>query len=370
MSGLSHLPDRPAAAAGVVALRGNTVLLVRRGNEPARGQWSFPGGSIHPGETARDAARREALEETGLHLRVLDVVGVYDGIYPGTGGRPGFHYCVANFLAVSTDEAEPLASSDATDVCWAPLEGIESYGITGAMNTTLARALARLRELTPADQSVFRPGVQGLYVITDEALSPGRSHVDITRAAVAGGARVIQLRDKRRNTGELVRLARELLAITRPAGATLIINDRVDVTLASGADGVHLGTSDMSVADARRLLGPLPLLGYSPETAAQARAAARDGADYLGVGDLYGTTTKTDAGAPVGLGHLAELRAASGLPVIGIGGITRERIPAVLSAGAAGVAVISAVIRAPDMEGAVRELRRSFPDDGLRATTR
>lgn len=198
-------------------------------------------------------------------------------------------------------------------------------------------------------------------MITDATLVPGRSHLGITRAAVAGGARIVQLRDKNRDTGELVQIAREMLAVTRPAGAALIVNDRVDVVLASGADGVHLGTSDMAVADARRLLGPLALVGYSPETARQARAAAREGADYLGVGDLYGTATKADAGVPVGLGHLIELREASGLPVIGIGGITRDRISAVLAAGAAGVAMVSAVVRSPDMEAAVRELRQAFP---------
>ena len=361
MTRRSQLPARPVAAAGVVALRRDAVLLVRRGNEPSRGQWSFPGGSIHPGETAREAARREAREETGLDLRVLDVVGIYDGIYPGSDDRPGFHYCVANFLAVPTDETEPRARSDATDACWAPLGDLDAYGITDPVRSTLARALGRHRQLVPADARAC-PRVEGLYVITDEALAPGRSHLDITRAAVVGGARIVQLRDKSRDTGELVRLTRELLAITRPAGASLIVNDRVDVALAAGADGVHLGTSDMAVADARRLLGPLPLVGYSPETAQQARASARDGADYLGVGDLYGTATKPDAGEPVGLGHLTALGAASGLPVVGIGGITRERIPAVLAAGAAGVAVVSAVVRAPDMEAAVRALCRAFPD--------
>src|SRR5947208_16633806 len=110
---------RPVAGAAVIALRGDEVLLVRRGREPRRGDWSLPGGSIEPGETARQAAAREALEETGLRLIVRDVVDVFDALFPAADGRPGFHYCVADFLAEPEDaSAEPCAGDDALDARW------------------------------------------------------------------------------------------------------------------------------------------------------------------------------------------------------------------------------------------------------------
>lgn len=201
-----------------------------------------------------------------------------------------------------------------------------------------------------------RPAIDGLYVVTDDTLVPGRSHEDVAAAAVAGGARVIQLRDKRRETGELIAVARRLKAILRPFGALLIINDRVDVAMASGADGVHLGLSDMSLLDARRLLGPSPLIGFSPKTEEQAAGAAGAGADYLGVGALYETQTKSDAGPAVGLRRVAQFRDLSGLPIVGIGGITPERVPGILAAGAVSVAVVSAVVAAADPQAAARRL--------------
>ena len=354
-------PVRPVAAAAVVALNGNAVLLVRRGKAPSHGRWSFPGGSIEPGETAWEAARREAREETGLELRVLDVVEVYDAIFPSPDGERGFHYVVADYLAVPTDDREPQPLTDVSEARWVPLSEVEAYEITDAMRQVLARAVEQYGRQFPEGQRA-RPRVEGLYVITDATLVPGRTHLDICRAAVSGGARVVQLRDKQRETGALVDLARQMLAVTRPAGAVLIINDRVDVALAAGADGVHLGVDDMAVVDARRVLGPEALIGYSPATTEQARQAAADGADYLGVGDLYGTRSKGDAGTPVGPARVTELRQLTGLPIIGIGGITLERVPEVMAADAAGIAVISAVAAAPDMEAAARQLASLIAD--------
>jgi len=201
-----NLPPPPVAAAGVVALDGNSVLLVRRDKDPAREQWSFPGGSIHPGERTADAARREAEEETGLRLRILDVIGIYDGIYSGSGQQPGFHYCVANFLATAEDGREPRAQSNVSDARWVPLDQTDCYTISDAMRTTLAHAVELHRQLT--DSGARRAvRVEGLYVITGEHREQRRSHLDVTRGAVAGGARLVQLREKHRDTGELVRIA-------------------------------------------------------------------------------------------------------------------------------------------------------------------
>lgn len=346
---------RPVAAVATVVLRAGAVLLVKRGKEPDLGRWAFPGGSIEPGETAREAALREVREETGVRVRVLDLVDVWDSLHPATPDSPGFHYCIAEFLAVPEEATTPRAQSDAQDARWVRLGEVSELGVSAAMKRILSRALELYRARFPEGRW-DRPDVRGLYVVSDDTWVPGRTHVDVAAAAVAGGARVIQLRDKRKGTAELVGLARRLLSVTRPAGALLIVNDRVDVAMAAGADGVHLGVADLPVRDARRLLGPLPLIGFSPETDAQALEAAEAGADYLGVGPLFATSTKGDAGPPVGALRVARLRAHCELPVVGIGGITAERVGDVLAAGATGVAVASAVAAAPNMVAATREL--------------
>ena len=196
-----------------------------------------------------------------------------------------------------------------------------------------------------------------LYVITDARLSRGRTHLDVVRAAIQGGATVVQYREKGATTRLMVEEARGLRELCRGAGIPLIINDRVDVALAVGADGVHLGVDDMPVAIARRLLGPDKLIGHSPETLEQVRTSEADGADYLGVGSVFGTATKPDAGPPIGLSGLERVIAVVSIPVVGIGGITIQNAAQVIQAGAAGVAVISAVVAAEDVEAAARRLR-------------
>ncbi len=195
-----------------------------------------------------------------------------------------------------------------------------------------------------------------LYVITDEALAGGRSHEEQTRAALAGGARVIQLRDKQASSSRLYEAALAMRRLTRAAGAILIVNDRVDIALAADADGVHVGPDDLPVAVARRLL-PGRLVGASAGTVDEAIAAARDGAGYLGVGAVYEARgSKADAGAPVGPERVAAVRAAVSLPLVGIGGIQATNAAAVIAAGADGVAVISGIVAAADMTAAARAL--------------
>ncbi len=195
-----------------------------------------------------------------------------------------------------------------------------------------------------------------LYVVTEDA-GPGRSHLDVVRAAVAGGATAVQLRAKDLPDSELAALAREAAALCRRAGVLFLVNDRVEVARLAGADGVHLGQDDAPPAAARALLGREAVVGVSCATAAEARAAAAAGADYLGVGSIYATATKPDAGEPIGLAGLRRVRAAVALPLVAIGGITPANAAAVVRAGADGVAVVGAVTRAPDMEAAVRTLR-------------
>jgi len=196
-----------------------------------------------------------------------------------------------------------------------------------------------------------------LHVLTDEQLSRGRTTVDVVRAALAGGATVIQLRDKTASTRRLLELGRVLRALTREAGATFIVNDRADVALAVDADGVHVGQDDLPAREARRIVGANRVLGVSASSVAEALQAERDGADYIGAGTVFATVSKPDAGAPIGLEGLAQIARAVAIPVVAIGGVNAANAAECVAAGAAGVAVISAVVSADDVAAAARELR-------------
>jgi thiamine-phosphate pyrophosphorylase len=198
-----------------------------------------------------------------------------------------------------------------------------------------------------------RDPAHALCVITDEVVS-GRSHEALGEAALRGGARFLQLRDKRGDLRRLLEAARTLLAACREAGAHLVINDRLDLALAAGADGVHLGQEDLPAALARPLLGGSRMLGVSINRPEEAAAAERDGADYLGAGPAYPTGTKERIRPVLGPQGLQAIRAATRLPILAVGGITLERVPEVLAAGADGVAVISAIVAAPDVAASTR----------------
>jgi thiamine-phosphate diphosphorylase len=202
------------------------------------------------------------------------------------------------------------------------------------------------------------PGRWRLYVITDERLGRGRSHLRIAEEAIRGGADVIQLRDKEASGGRLYEIALALRNVTREANVPFIVNDRLDIALAVGADGVHVGRDDLPASVVRRLLGPGRILGVSAETAEEAVAAEADGADYVGVGPIFEARgTKEDAGEPVGLSRIAQVRSRCRLPIVAIGGITAENARRVREAGADAAAVISAVAAADDIARAARELK-------------
>ncbi|MBP8655265.1 MAG: thiamine phosphate synthase [Kiritimatiellae bacterium] len=197
-----------------------------------------------------------------------------------------------------------------------------------------------------------------LYLVTDRALARGRPLVELVREAVAGGVTCVQLREKQLGTREMLAEARALLAVLRPAGVPLIINDRVDVALAAGADGVHVGQQDMPLADVRRLTPRGWIVGVSAESLADAEQAARGGADYIGVSPVFATPTKTDAAPPLGLAGLRAIRAAVQTPLVAIGGIQPDNAAAVLRAGADGLAVVSAILAAENPRQAAADLRR------------
>ena len=231
-----------------------------------------------------------------------------------------------------------------------------------ALGAPLQEAIARAKEMVTAglrNPVIVGEGrgypdvraIAGIYVLTD----PRRDAEETVRAALDGGARIVQLREKSLPTPRLIELARSLHALAKTRGALFIVNDRVDVALAANADGVHLGPDDMHPADARALLGDR-IVGVSVSTVAEAAALAPF-ASYLGVGAIYGSATKLDAGDPVGPERIAEIRNAfPHLPIVAIGGITHETLGAVARAGADAAAVVSAVVCAEDMRAATAEL--------------
>ena len=204
----------------------------------------------------------------------------------------------------------------------------------------------------------MEPSNYGTYLVTQESLSDGRSTLEVVEAAVAGGVDVVQLREKGTDTRWRYDLGLEVREVTAEAGVDLIVNDRVDVAEAIDADGVHVGQSDLPVPVARELLGPEAVVGCSASTVAEAEAAEADGADYLGVGSIYGTTSK-DVPKPeddVGPERVAAIADAVSIPIVGIGGVTAENAGPVVEAGAAGVAVISEITAADDPAAATDAL--------------
>lgn len=195
-----------------------------------------------------------------------------------------------------------------------------------------------------------------LHVLTDTVLQDRYSHVDLARLVIDGGADTIQYRQKTGTTKELIETAAATQGVCTEAKVTLVVNDRVDVAIAAGADGVHLGQEDFPVRKARELLGPDAIIGVTGKTLELSRTGIEDGADYVSFGPIYATTSKPDAREPQGLEGLSEIAQAISRPVIAIGGICEDTAGDVIRAGAHGIAVISAVCCQSDPADAARKL--------------
>jgi len=199
-----------------------------------------------------------------------------------------------------------------------------------------------------------------LYLITDRRQTRGRPLVQTVERAVRGGVRAVQLRERDLDTRTLFELACQLRVASERYDAVLFINDRIDVALACGADGVHLPSNSFSVTDARALLGPDRLIGVSTHRPDEVAAAAAAGADFAVFGPVFDTPSKRAYGLPVGLDALADAVKASTIPVLAIGGVTVERVGALLDRGATGIAVFRAILEADDPAQAAQALRHTF----------
>lgn len=326
--------DAAAAAARWLLARGAGAVLVK-------------GGHL-PGETNDLLFRRES----------PDAPRVFAGPRIATGHTHGTGCLLSAAIAAGLAIGQTLeeAVSEARQTVRIGLESAVVIG-QGRGYPGLPAASAERRG---ALHEARLARLKGVYVLTDSTLRPDRGPEETARAALAAGASVLQLREKSLPTAELVALARRLSALARATGALFLVNDRVDIALAADADGVHLGPDDLQPPDARRLLGPDRILGVSVSSVEEARPLA-DVASYFGVGAIFGSSTKTDAGPPVGLERLREIRSAfPGHPIVAIGGINESNIASVRQAGADAAAVISAVVCAPEMTEAVRTLCQRF----------
>ena len=196
-----------------------------------------------------------------------------------------------------------------------------------------------------------------LYLVTDRGLSMGRDIEWIVEESVKGGATMVQLREKDCPTGKFVDLAVRLMAVLSPYGVPLIINDRVDVALASGADGVHIGQSDMPYGMARKMLGPDRIIGLSVENMDDVRETNSLDVDYIGVSPVFSTPTKTDTAVPFGLEGLRKAVELSVHPVVAIGGMNESTAAGVMASGADGIAVVSAIVSSDSPREASERLK-------------
>jgi thiamine-phosphate diphosphorylase len=197
-----------------------------------------------------------------------------------------------------------------------------------------------------------------LYLVTDRNISKGRHNLSVVESAVRGGVSCVQLREKNCSTFEFIEQALLLKKFLSDQNIMLIINDNLEVAQAVGADGIHLGQKDTPLSTAKKIIGDSMIIGISAEYLNDAVRAEKEGADYIGVGPIYSTATKTDTGAPIGLDGLIKIRKSVKIPIVAIGGVNHTNAESVIKSGADGIAVVSAIVSAKNPEKAARELKK------------
>lgn len=197
----------------------------------------------------------------------------------------------------------------------------------------------------------------GLYALTSEPHSLGRNNIEVAMELLEAGVKILQYREKNKKTKQMYEECLVIREITREAGALFIVNDHLDVAVAVDADGVHVGQDDLPVNWVRKIVGPTRIIGVSTHSPEQAHKAVADGADYIGVGPIYATQTKTDVCDPVGLGYLDYVVKNIDLPFVAIGGIKEHNLAEVLQNGAQTVALVTEIVGSPDIKGTVHRLQ-------------
>ncbi len=310
-----HYENPVPATAAVVFNERNELLLVLRGQEPAKGKWCLPGGFQETGETPEQCALRELSEETGLSGRVEELIGME------MSPNPFVPEVLVVGFRVKAGTGALKASDDALEAAYFPLGQLPELAFQSharIIEKAGRPLLTRLR---------FRDLPGGAYVVTSN------DHLRIASEACRGGARVVQYRDKDAPAAQRLETARRIREATRSSGTLFIVNDQLDIAMLSGADGVHFGQDDVPIADARSLLPPEMIIGISCSTLEEAREAERQGADYLGVGAMIATPTKE--GYPLaGLEGLRRIAAEVSIPIAAIGGVNLGNMADMKAAGA------------------------------------
>lgn len=206
----------------------------------------------------------------------------------------------------------------------------------------------------------MKKNLTGVCVITDVNVQQKYSHVKLTKLAVQGGADIVQFRDKQISTFDMVKTAKEIKKICKQNNVLFIVNDRIDVALLSDADGVHLGKEDISILEARKILGKDKIIGATAHSLKEAKMAEADGADYIGYGHIFPTSTKLRLTKPKGLKNLKKVCNSVKIPVFAIGGIDIYNTESVIKSNASGIAVVGSVVKSKNPDKAVRELKRHF----------
>ncbi|GAB6174964.1 hypothetical protein JCM15765_44420 [Paradesulfitobacterium aromaticivorans] len=215
-----------------------------------------------------------------------------------------------------------------------------------------------LYPLSPREDKAARKSLpSGLYALTAERHSLGRSNLEVAKEILEAGVKILQYREKEKTQHQMYRECLELRRLTDAAGAVFIVNDHVELALAVAADGVHIGQDDLPLSVVRELVGPELMIGISTHSPEQAQAAVAEGADYIGVGPLYQTHTKTDVCAPVGLDYLRYVAAHIEIPFVAIGGIKEHNLAEVVRTGARTVALVTEIVGSPDITGKIRSLQ-------------
>ncbi len=311
----------PATAAILFNERGE-LLLVKRNVEPKAGEWCLPGGFNEIGETPEECCLRELKEETGLTGSIGRIIGSVPGINPFYKSVLVTGYSIKDFsgnisAGDDSDEAEFFDLSNIPEIAFkSHRELLRSY-----MD----------KELYSVDKGTLK--IMGAYVITSG------DHISIAESACEAGAKIIQYRDKKSTQSSKLNIARSICKITRKSGTLFIVNDDIDIALISGADGVHLGQDDITVNDARKIVPRNFIIGKSTHSLEQAMAAAKDGADYIGIGPVYKTPTKENY-IPIGVETVKSVIENIKIPFVCIGGLNFDNIQELLALGVVNFAMV------------------------------
>ncbi|MCK4761998.1 MAG: thiamine phosphate synthase [Candidatus Aminicenantes bacterium] len=316
------------ATAAVVINKQDEILLVKRNVDPQKGEWCLPGGFVEIDETPEQGCVRELREETGLDAETDRLVGVYLSLNP--------YYKSVLIIGFTMKNAAGRieAGDDSDEAAYFKLERMPPLAFK-THRSIFQKVLEnrQSRRFPLKGQENF-----GAYVITSG------DHVEIARAACAGGARILQYRNKVSGRKEVLQTARRIRRITSESNTLFIINDYIDIALLVGADGVHLGQDDVPIAEARTLVPPGFIIGCSTHSLAQAVEAEKDGADYIGSGPVFATPTK-ESYPPIGMECVKQVLETVKIPVVVIGGLNLDNLSRLRQVGAKNFAMVRAFQR-------------------------